>query len=518
MGVQFDWQADDEHEAEISRSGGGPRARRPLLGVLALVLLVGGWLSYLLLTRPDADELIPVVQVYQDSERAAINTGDRDLFLSLQDRDFGWVAQQFSRARTLADHGAEIIDAEQHGVYLWVTLAAAAGDGAGRHKTFYRWENERLVHSAPDPDFWGRPVLSTHAWGTLNASRRDEEIAPAVAKFVDETVAHLCEARCLRHRLPLDIHLSDSLNPASVPGRISLASPQLTGLTADDEPIPRFWTELEQLLRAHLSPAEIHFAVPYNYRIVFQILADDYMSSISSTKIRLSYLEEMSADPQTLFAAVDGAFLAPDLEMTTGGYIRDLTDFANADESFDLDDFYNAPLYGMRWNNRIWSVPHSVQMSLIYQDEAAYERAGIALPTDRSWTWDDLWSHSTLIQDTTDSGELLWDLVDVSGDTLLSYALTTRCVRAGKIPCTQRMQLEDVQAALEWYRTQISESERMPDLLQVPVADRIHINSAMSAPRVVQLCGRQAPISTNITGRLTRSGYRSSPDWTALRV
>lgn len=84
---------------------------------------------------------------------------------------------------------------------------------------------------------------------------------------------------------------------------------------------------------------------------------------------------------------VDGRGLTP--EATRAGLVLDLAPLAQGDAALNADDFYPPIWQSFQWDNGTWAIPVSANILVLTYDPSAFDRAGIAYPSD-SWTMDDL--------------------------------------------------------------------------------------------------------------------------------
>ncbi|MBI1256511.1 MAG: extracellular solute-binding protein [Chloroflexi bacterium] len=75
--------------------------------------------------------------------------------------------------------------------------------------------------------------------------------------------------------------------------------------------------------------------------------------------------------------------------VTRAGYLLDLSPLTSADSSLNPDDFVPAAWNSVQWDNGVWALPVTVDITMLIYDPAAFDRAGLAYPDGR-WTIDDL--------------------------------------------------------------------------------------------------------------------------------
>ena len=91
---------------------------------------------------------------------------------------------------------------------------------------------------------------------------------------------------------------------------------------------------------------------------------------------------------QRWVAAADTLAMAPDLDATRQGLLRDLTPFVQADPAFAPDDFYAGAFESLQWYGGIWGVPTTISgFHGVVFDKEAFAEANVALPRP-GWTWD----------------------------------------------------------------------------------------------------------------------------------
>jgi ABC-type glycerol-3-phosphate transport system substrate-binding protein len=237
-------------------------------------------------------------------------------------------------------------------------------------------------------------------------------------------------------------------------------------LTESGEPAPAFWDLLREKVTAHLTPATIRFGVPPAIRlsqIDYQAAADEFMRLHPDITIELVTLTANPPAPEEL-VDLDGAALQLTQGLITNGLVYDLTDFALEDADLRSSDFYEQIWLASFWRERMWQIPHMAEMQLLFYDRMAYHTSGHAEPTLR-WTWEEMTQDMTAVLATEPSEQMVWGYMDVSRDTLFSYAYNWKndCTEAATVRCQRRLDDASVTAALAWYQQMVS-SEQMPDV------------------------------------------------------
>ena len=168
-------------------------------------------------------------------------------------------------------------------------------------------------------------------------------------------------------------------------------------------------------------------------------------------EVELVPYDQLPEEPTEFLREVDGAMMAPDLSLILNGQIRDLTYFANSDPGFDEHDFYEQIWSAGWWHDRMWVMPHTADLPLIYYDRSAYSSTSlIAAPTD-DWTWDDLLTHAELF---TSQAGFEWGILERNQDLLYSYAYnqSNACEDEVAILCNPVLQEGDITATLDFYK------------------------------------------------------------------
>ena len=289
MPVQFEWkvqeQGADQTIAEIrpwSLPGWVVKTARVVL--VGMVVIVGGVWAVLRLRYVRAREkALTAVEDVIALEAQSFLSGDTSLFLSLQDAaDSEWYAlQRFRVGPDCADGPAcpnprfpalcadefsidlpreqtlqrlcspplpaQVADLELRGNVAWVEVIEA--QPLVRRVRFYKKTSTGWKHTAPQPEFWGKPVRQVRGPVTVHYRRRDQP-------HVDPTIEHVAQtAEAVRSTLRywpsqgrLDVEFATQTTalqapyvlhrPGSTRSTLILPSPWLSGIpisgTLDD--------------------------------------------------------------------------------------------------------------------------------------------------------------------------------------------------------------------------------------------------------------------------------------------
>ncbi len=121
--------------------------------------------------------------------------------------------------------------------------------------------------------------------------------------------------------------------------------------------------------------------------------------------IKVQVNKNLASIPQAAYG-LDGHFEAVQKYVTTGdvlyvtsgnlssedtaaGYYLDLAPLVNDDQTLNPDDFYPAIWQSYQWDRGIWALPVSADPYVLLYNPEAFDKAGLAYPTDK-WTVDDL--------------------------------------------------------------------------------------------------------------------------------
>jgi ABC-type glycerol-3-phosphate transport system substrate-binding protein len=475
MTVQFEWQVDEERpEPEQPR-------RRPswslvtLFGLILLSLLGVGLLVRRALDQADT-ALRQEVQELLDLEQQAVARGDGELFLSLQEVRPAWIAAQLQPANQAPIRaGMQVARVEATGDNLRAHVQWREGDQLWQRIIFLRRENGRLRRAAnTNAEYWGRWRQRQYGWGNLAFYDADDQWTGAVATFVEEIIDRECP--CPGASLPLTLTLADDFGATAVTSTIRLPSPRLLALDQAGQPAPLFWQELNGRLSELLQPGAVRFAVPGETLAAYQELAREFARRNPGQMVEIVSLAALPASPQAWVQLVDGAAVTPDAHMLAAGHVHDLTDFAQANPAFSAD-FYPFILDAARWQERLWFVPQTVALKLIFYDIDSYRSAQWPAPSIVSWNWEQLALDMTDLPALLPGQPVDWVYFDDSFDTLYAYAYTHSKQRAcpnqpAELCRFPAVQAVDVAAALAWYGRHAGQSGQMPDVTRLTPAER----------------------------------------------
>ena len=512
MKDQFDWFIGEEDEEAVPlRSGSGRWLARSLwfllvTAVITATLLTSWQIGRNRLEQSEADAET-AVQALLDLEHAAFQRGDGDLYFSFYGSDPNWISSQLQpQNMQAARSGLHVTRAELHDDFIWANLAWTTNEPTNlltnqqtyQRIAFFQWQASQLTHALTVPDYWGSWKSIEQPWGGLVFTERDEDWAAEVANFVDEVISEICKKGCVDGRTPFILHLANDYKDTAVPNQLRISSPRLIALDESGQPADIFWETLRQRLETRLSPVTIRFALPPTelpgvHLVTYDQAAADFMAANPGITIELIKLETLPDDLAQL-AQYDGAAIKPTAAMITAGLVHDLTDLANSDPAFNAADFYKPIWQGAFWQDRLWFIPQSAAVPLIFYDITAFQQVRQPEPM-LFWTWDEMADlQETVVAGQPDASFIAWSTMDANRDLLFSYAFhqqkectpvpstvnpTTNqdsitdleLIGRSTTGCNGPLQPQSVAAALNWYSQMIRDG-RMPDFSQFTAAER----------------------------------------------
>lgn len=395
--------------------------------------------------------LIRQVEEQLAAEQRAWQNQDVDLLRTL----LGGDAAAFSHALQ-ASPSLTLTHIELHEPELWVTATWDEGTHTWQKRLFFQQDGEQLTHRLYSPRFWGEwQPPSPQTWGTLTLRSADVLWEEAIAAFVSHWLAEQCTP-CLNEHLPFNLTIAPDWQLTAAANEVRLPSPYLVAFTAAGEPGEPFWTLLAQRLTDYLTPATIRFAVPapepgVNWESSYRLAAEQFTAVHPHIQVELVVAEGVTSVSQVL-PTVDGAALPVDAAALRAGLVQDLTDLAASDAMFAAGDFYEQIWQGAWWQERLWLVPQSARLRLLFYDVAFYEQADLPAPA-LAWTWAEWQAQMTLLRQDFPVEQLDWPFLDISHDSLRAYAYSwdNHCPEPYMIQCPLRLETGQIAAALSWY-------------------------------------------------------------------
>ncbi len=445
MSVNFDWQIDED-EQELGRKNkrgqpGKTWLRWLFLAMCTAILIVWGWGQWQIIREQQQTRL--ALQTVVDEQAAFWQIGAVAEFLAQAPPNAVWQADQFRSENINFWLGnPQITDFERQEGEIWANATWELPGGETRQRAlFFEERPSGIVLRDSAYQFWGIPRREVTPWGTMRLYEADRVWRETFLTVLQEAAQSTCAADCP----PLSVEISSRF---AVKADVFIwPSPRLWGLDEQGNPPVAYWQGLRQAVTSYMAPADITFAVPAGQVNLYQELAAVYETE-SGRRVEI-VSQDQWADPAEMVAQVDGAAITPTLEMIQSGSIQELTDLAYSDGDFDNADYYEQIWQGGFWRERMWMLPQSARLSLLYVDRELYRAFEQPLPTN-TWTWDQLWADSEVF---LDAGQVTWALATPNQDWLysLAYNAGNRCVERVTINCSPRLRQQDVAAALEQF-------------------------------------------------------------------
>ena len=134
---------------------------------------------------------------------------------------------------------------------------------------------------------------------------------------------------------------------------------------------------------------------------VYQAISDDLSKQLEAQGIKLQYdpapvtgyldklTTEFSAGNAPDIVWIPGASVA---DYATKNVLLDLMPLANADSSFNLGDYYDAPMKELQENGHLWGLPRDISTLVLYYNKDLFASKGVDDPADLAaqgkWDWD----------------------------------------------------------------------------------------------------------------------------------
>lgn len=93
-------------------------------------------------------------------------------------------------------------------------------------------------------------------------------------------------------------------------------------------------------------------------------------------------------------------------EATRAGYYLNLAPLAQSDPALNPEDFFPAAWESFRWDQGLWALPVSIDLTTLNYNPEAFDRAGIPYPNEQ-WTMDDLAYAARTLTEYDEDGEVV---------------------------------------------------------------------------------------------------------------
>jgi len=275
MSVDFRWQDGEEQSWLVQPPERGSRQLRrivpPILGAVALVLLIGGGIVWNRarhgLRAAQAD-----LQAVVDAEVAALQSGDEEIYLSLQDfNDQQWYRYQELLWDALEQAGSvepgkqaslrRIVDLDLRENQAWVEVEYDLDGVPYRRMQFYRLISGTWRRTSPDLAYLGERMEKETPHLRFVYHEREESIVDLICQEMEQVSVRLLADFDLPdqdQRLTLEFRPSVEAQPAQFSeAHFFVPSPLLLGVRADGRPDEELMENLGQSIGLYLAVAKI---------------------------------------------------------------------------------------------------------------------------------------------------------------------------------------------------------------------------------------------------------------------
>jgi len=146
---------------------------------------------------------------------------------------------------------------------------------------------------------------------------------------------------------------------------------------------------------------------------------------------------------------VDSDILSP--EATNAGYFLDLNPVIRSDKNINESDFHASAWKAFQWDNGFWALPSGISPLVLTYDAEAFDRAGVAYPTDK-WTLSDLLDAAQKLTVKDSSGKVTTPGIEIfpglSGRALLAALLNGNLIDTTVSPNAPHLLTPEAEALL----------------------------------------------------------------------
>jgi multiple sugar transport system substrate-binding protein len=107
-----------------------------------------------------------------------------------------------------------------------------------------------------------------------------------------------------------------------------------------------------------------------------------------TVNLRAASAEQLASDLGAGDADVRATFTAIVDSQRERGNLMALDLFVEADESFDVSDWYPAALAAFTIDGKLWAIPYGVTSEVVFYNKDLFDQYGVPYP-EVGWTWDD---------------------------------------------------------------------------------------------------------------------------------
>ncbi|MBN1313457.1 MAG: hypothetical protein JXB30_18770 [Anaerolineae bacterium] len=417
MSIKLDWEVESEggwdevgedpRDVEL-RKRRLRRIRNGLIVILAIMLVVGGVITYRLITV--GQQVRAALEATIAAETLALRIGDREAYLAAQSDVGGWRQIQ---EQTFEHYQSETDRLEVTGQILEMDINADRArvilrevlNGVEYHVLwFYQRDASGWNHIAPDPSFWGERQERRSAYFDFDYYSEDQELVDDLVVQLNNWWGTACSlTRCVRNPdRPVVTIEPDRLARVGWAdydsNTLIVPSPLVGRYRADGEIDPALMSQLAGLIAQRWAEniigdegtaySEIQWLESEVYLWLRQSFVPELPPSPLLTPLVQAYGEQIVRELVTRVQSGEDAVAA--LEALTGSSISDL--------SVGWELYFT---YRLRAEAALIADNHKTEAVLLYRDP---ER-----PTGYSWRcMEEVQVDSIWVTGTQQYGDLLW--------------------------------------------------------------------------------------------------------------
>ena len=453
--MKFDWDLDDDAEADFQQSQDGPNGNQPrnirwraiLIGILLASIVTGaGWWR---ITQYDG-ETQEFLQAAVDLQTSAISSRDGDLYFTNYS---GTPANTYSQLHPYQiqfwmNH-PQITDFELFENEIWAQAEWISAENERLYRTLFFQDVDSSVRlQIGSNSYWQTYYEADLSHGALIISERDR---PYEREF-RARINPVLETYCRENQLPeacSDIKVSIGPFTFLPVDEFEFVSPRLYGLTADGEIPDSYWTNFDNHLQDLILDTTIRFGVPDSLEVKFEALITQFEQVEQGRNIQIELVpyDIGSADYVELLKTVDGLFFEPTLDVVTSGAIQPVNFLAEGKHL----DFYPQHWASAWWQDHMWFLPVDGEMFFISYDASYASDANNPQNQYPEWDWEEF---EHVMDVYSEQQGLMWGVVSPNPNILLSKAYNSdnRCPDSRlPIHCSIELSTAAVEDALGYY-------------------------------------------------------------------
>ncbi|HFC12398.1 MAG TPA: extracellular solute-binding protein, partial [Anaerolineae bacterium] len=384
---------------------------------------------------------------------------------------------------------------------------------------FFETNGANTFRRATDSSYWGAVWDTQRFWGTLRNYDADHQWVDQFAETIDTVIGtQLARQGLSAPQQMVTIFIRNDFDVSVEPNAIYYPSPRLLGLDASGQPSEAYLEGLSRAIAAHFAPVTLRFALP-DYQatdgvtIFLQQAATQFAEKFQANQIKIEFVtaEDLTEQlPEQWLRNVDGALMRPTESLIKQGYLRDITQMVSDDKEFDRGDFYVQAWQGAWWRERMWLVPWSTSLNLLYYNQDLFGQSGVELP-QADWSWDQM--EASLKQLTLEDGADR-PIIDPTRDLLYAHVFSNLPACQGR-NCVTPLTPDSAIATLEWYQRLVGEDAIFTDLATMDSIQREQIvRNTLSAHKQVAMWV-DGPIRYEYQLGLQRTGILPLPRFSA---